>query len=114
MGLKPRRESGILAAVLDWFRIRGGFPIRINSGGLRVGKRYVRFHREPGCSDALVCWRGRFVSVETKKPGATTDPRRQAEQRSFARQVEKAGGVALVDLTSVAELEADLKEAGLL
>jgi hypothetical protein len=118
MGLKPRRESGVLAEVLDWLRAHGALAIRINSGGRpwtdRKGrKRVFRMNDQVGCSDVVCCLRGRFVSIETKLEGGRTDPTRLAKQQAFAAAVERAGGIALT-VESVRELEQDLKEAGLL
>lgn len=91
--------------------------IRINSGAVvaeyKGKRRFVRMNDTVGVSDLVVCLRGRFVSVEVKRAGGRTEPKRAAEQESFALTVERAGGVALT-VESVAELEADLKEAGLL
>ena len=118
MGLKPKRESGCQAEILDWLRANGAMAIRVNSGGRpwvdNKGRRRVfRMNDAAGCSDVVCCWRGRFLAIEVKRPGGRTDPKRLAKQQSFAAAVERAGGIALT-VESVKELEQDLREAGLL
>lgn len=42
--------------------------------------------------DYLLCVRGRFVAIETKKPGAKMTPRQEA----VSREIVKAGGTVYV------------------
>lgn len=46
----------------------------------------------PSHLDCIICYRGRFISVETKAPGKKPTPR----QRARIAAVQRAGGVALV------------------
>jgi hypothetical protein len=43
--------------------------------------------------DFLVCWRGRFVGIETKAPGKC---RPTARQHLIAKEIAKAGGFVIV------------------
>ncbi len=117
MSIKAPTESDLLAVIRQWLTMNGAKVIRINSGAVvseyKGKKRFIRYNDTPGCSDLLVCWRGRFLSVEVKRKGYSTDPKRKAKQEQFAREVELAGGIALT-VESMAELEADLREAGLI
>jgi hypothetical protein len=111
--MKAPLEKDVQATCLDWLRVLGAFPVRINSGALKVGTRLVRFNREPGCSDALcVLPGGRFLAVEFKRAGRDrTSAKRKAEQQSFRQQVVRAGGLAVV-VRSLDELKADLAAEG--
>ncbi len=117
MGFREPRESDVQRACLDWLAAWGAFPVRVNSGGLTVGKRYVRFNGEPGCSDVLcVLPGGRFLALELKRPlppggRDRTSPRRRAEQQSFRARVVRAGGLAVV-ATSLDELRRALSAEG--
>jgi hypothetical protein len=118
MPRKPRKakplEKEIQATILKWLTFKGAFAIRVNSGAVRAshnGKsRLVRFTNRPGCSDILCClWNGRFAAIEVKRPGEVpTD-----KQREFLQSIERSGGIG-VWVTSVDELELDLKDAGCL
>jgi hypothetical protein len=90
-------ERSLLTACKQFITLRGGYVIRINSGGAvavnRAGRRrFVRMNSEPGCADLLCCYRGHFLAVEVKRPGGRLTP----AQASFLRAVEAAGGKALV------------------
>ncbi len=113
MSIPAETEGGIQAGCRNLLLALGAVVIRINSGAMKVGKRFVKFNSEPGCSDLIVCLRGRFIAVEVKKPGGRTEAKRKAEQQSFAAWVVRAGGIALT-VYSVKELEDDLKGEGLL
>ena len=117
MRLPQPKEKEIQRTILDWLRVKGAFPIRINSGAMQgdhKGKRwFLRFTSEPGCADILCCLRGAFISVEVKRPGASTAPTRKLAQESFAESVRRAGGIALV-VTGIDDLERQLREAGVM
>ena len=42
--------------------------------------------------DFLICWRGQFIACEAKKKGGKA----QAFQRKIARDINAAGGIALI------------------
>lgn len=110
----PELEKDIQATILDWLAAIGAFAIRCNSGAMvvegRHKKRFIRFTNQPGCSDILACLpNGMFAAIEVKRPG--NEP--TEAQRAFLREVEKRGGIGLW-VTSVKELERDLREAGCL
>lgn len=112
MGIKPARESDVLAACRAWLGLWGATVIRVNSGGAKIDQRFVRFNSEDGCADLLVCLPGgRFCSLECKRPGARTDPGRAASQAAHRERVRKSGGLALV-VSSLDELIRKLRSAG--
>lgn len=110
--MKAPLERDILAACLQLLSMRGVFAWRNNSGAVTAAhkgkRRFVRFGGAPGASDILgVLPDGRFLAVECKRPGN----RPTAEQQSFLDAVSRLGGAA-VWVTSVAELQEFLTEAG--
>lgn len=112
--MKAPLEKDVQKTVTEWLTAFGAVAVRVNSGGMKVGKRFVRFNNQPGCSDVLVCLPpdGRMLAVEVKKPGRDkTTAKRKAEQASFRQAVVKAGGIAVV-VKSLEELQADLREEG--
>lgn len=106
--MKGPSEKEIQAVCLDWLRAWGAFPIRTNSGAVKVKDRFVRFNSAPGCSDSLVCLPGgRFAAVEFKRPGnAATDL-----QGGFLDDVRRRGGLGLV-VTGLDDLREKLAAAG--
>lgn len=60
----------------------GAFPIKIAGGP----------YQKPGISDLLICYEGKFVAVEVKKPGGKLSPL----QEQFLHDVRTAGGIAFV------------------
>lgn len=114
MGIKAPLEKDVQKVCVAWLRAFGATAVRVNSGGMKVGKRFVRFNDQPGCSDILACLPqgGRFLACEVKRPGRDrTSAKRKAEQASFRQSIAKSGGIACV-VRSLAELIADLKEEG--
>jgi hypothetical protein len=91
-------ERDVQAACVDWLRLWGAAVVRTNSGGMKVGKRFVRFNSEPGCSDLIVCLPGgAFFALEIKRPGRDrTTKKRKLEQESFRAMIRKSGGLALM------------------
>lgn len=127
-----RRESDVLAEVRAYLESLGAVVIRTNSGGMKIGDRYVRFNDRVGCSDLVCCLptagRAVFLAVETKRPGWTPTKavagrslsksslarvKREAAQRAFLDDVTRAGGLA-VFARSVDELKQALKAEGLI
>lgn len=47
-----------------------------------------------GGSDLIGMYRGRFVALEAKAPGAHTEPKHLAEQSNFIRVIQEGGGIA--------------------
>ena len=115
MSIRIPTENDVKAACKAMIEARGGLCIRVNSGAFageyKGRKRFVRLNSEEGCADLLCCIRGRWVSVETKRKGGRTDPKRLIKQAGHAARVTMAGGLALT-VRSAQELEADLIEAG--
>lgn len=89
------RESDIRTKIVKALKNRGARPI----------KYYGCVYTEAGVSDLLVCYRGLFLVIETKKPGETTTPKQDSFIDSI-RQSEGWGGPA----SSVAEAMEYLNE----
>lgn len=121
-------EAEVQKQVIHYLFLLGAVPIRINSGGRqwtdRQGKeRFFSFNNQKGCSDLLVCLKGRFVAIEVKGPKEPLEmPNAKAyskkrlhleEQKLFMEQIRKAGGVAFF-VRSIVELESNLREHGLI
>jgi hypothetical protein len=103
MGVRMPKEADIQRAIIARLELAGALVVRTNSGAVKVGDRFVRFNSQPGCSDLLVCYRGRFLAVEVK-----AGKNRPTElQTGFLLAVRRAGGRGEV-VRSVADAEAVL------
>lgn len=93
MTLPRPLERDVQAAILDLLALRRAEAVRTNSGAVKVGTRFVRFNKTPGCSDILCCYRGRFLALEIKRDAKEkpTD-----DQAAFLAAVRDAGGVGEV------------------
>lgn len=113
MPLPKPKEKDIQRHCLDWLRLWGALPVRVNSGARpwtdgKDRRRFFAFNSEPGCSDVLCLLPdGRYAAIEFKRPGG----RLRAEQESFLAAVGRRGGLALV-VTSLDELRGVLAEEG--
>ena len=104
-------EKDIQRMIMQYLVSRGAFPIRVNSmavAGTHKGKkRFIRSNSEDGCSDILCCYRGLFLALEVKRPGARakkTGKEASDNQLAFLEKVRRADGVAEV-VTSVEDVE---------
>lgn len=127
MKLTKRTEKTIQDEIRRYLRSLGAKVVRVNSGGLRVADRYVRFNSEDGCSDLVVCLRGRFVAVETKTPKTMPKARsrtplshatikriiRETQQRQFLDDVIAAGGLGFF-AASVEDVQEALRREGVI
>ena len=119
MKLKQPREADIQRVIIQYLELLGAVVVRVNSGGMKVDGRFVRFNSEDGCSDLLGCLNGRMIAVETKRPGWTPakpgSERHAREQRqgAFLDRVNRAGGLGMF-ARSVADVETALRAEGLL
>lgn len=107
-------ESEIQSAVLRYLALCGAVAVRVNSGGMHIDGRYVRFNDTPGCSDILACLPCRgsdtlacFAAIEVKRPGNKPTEK----QQWFLNWVTRVGGVSMV-VTSVNDLASQLRERG--
>lgn len=93
MSIKVPREQDLPKACLVWLHLHGFHVWRQNAGGMKVGKRFVRFSHQPGISD-IIGWTktGRFLAIETKRRGQKPTQ----VQRDFLDALNRAGGVGLV------------------
>lgn len=113
MAVPKPKEKDVQRQCLDWLRLWGALPVRVNSGArpwtdAKGRRRFFAFNSEPGCSDVLCLLPdGRFAAVECKRPGGALRP----AQESFLAAVGKRGGVALV-VASLDELRAALAAEG--
>jgi hypothetical protein len=82
--------SELNAAIVELGTRRGGYFWRNNTGSVhRSGGRWLRFGL-PGSGDVLGCYRGRFVSIETK----TGRDKESEKQIEFCEDIKRAGGYA--------------------
>lgn len=83
--------------ILDYLRLRGHYPVRINTMGVPVWKKkeLVRWRKSPmrGVADILgVSKLGQFFAIEVKGPdGAPSD-----EQLKFLDEVRRRKGIAVL------------------
>jgi hypothetical protein len=114
VAIKAPRESGVVAACLQYLAARQIFAFRNNTGAACFDKRFVRFGT-PGAADILAVLppTGRLLAVECKRPGGRLTP----AQCAFIDHPRAAGGLALVvrdvcDLQRALELEAVTERPG--
>lgn len=97
-----RRESDVLSSVLSLLKARGVFGIRMNTGGMYSGKRFVRFG-SPGMADVLALLphsvpmpftpvRCRVLWIECK----SSTGKQSRDQRVFQQIVEREGHTYLL------------------
>lgn len=80
-------EKVIQAKIAKYVRSRGGLVVNYSPGAF--GQR--------GVSDLLVCFYGRFLAIEVKRP--STAKRLTPLQKGFLSGVERAGGVTAICTT---------------
>jgi hypothetical protein len=104
-------ESAIVSSCLEFLAWKGIEAWRQNQGAIPIaGGGYRRFTGKRGLSDIIgILDDGRWLAVEAKLPGNKPT----ADQDGFLDMIFRKGGVATW-VTSVTELEADLREAGVL
>jgi hypothetical protein len=102
-------ESQVLRQCLQLLRFRRIPAWRANSGGMRVGGRYVRFASADGLSDIVGALppSGRMLLVETKILGG----RLTAAQSTFLTNMAAAGALCLV-VSDPKQLDEALKAEG--
>lgn len=109
--LRTVLEKEVLNSCRQYLELKGFLVVRHNNIGVFNKKSggYF-FHGQKGVSDLLCCSpKGIFVAVETKVKGKKPTP----EQSAFLQRVNDLGGVGCW-VTSIEDLEADLKEAQIL
>ena len=73
------KESALTNAIMKRLRAHGGFWIKIHGGASQVS----------GIPDIIGCYRGRFIAMEVKRPGAElVSPR----QRLMLERISEAKG----------------------
>lgn len=77
----PPLEKTIVATITKQLRARGVWVLKTVGG-----------HGRTGLPDLLLCFDGRFVAIEVKRPGAKVTARQDAE----LRKIRQAGGLAAV------------------
>lgn len=87
-------EAGVQRAILDLLAAERILAFRMNSGVMRIGRRFVRFG-VPGMADVLA-FPGCVLWIEAK----AAEGRQSAEQASFQRQVEREGHSYIVARSS--------------
>jgi hypothetical protein len=109
-GFMPKPEQQVLNAIIAWLAVKRIFAMRINTGALKMEKRFVRFG-VPGMADILAFWpvydgRGFLpVWIEVKSDIG----RQSALQKSFEADVLERGHCYIL-ARSVEGVEEFLKE----
>ena len=105
------RESEILAAIKDYLDLKGIFHFRVNQIPVPLpGGGFRRFAGTPGVSDLIAVFpKGRICCIEVKSARG----KESEAQEQFLEKIYALGGIAIV-AHSVEELEADLREAGVI
>lgn len=94
------KESELYKPLVEYLNHRGFVALRINSGKIKVGRRFIQL-APSGTSDIV----GVCLAVEVKKPGEK--PTRA--QQEFIDRVNMAGGIGLI-VESVEDLDTQLNE----
>ncbi len=91
--MKSPVETHLVSACLDYLHLAGVFAWRVNSGAVKLGKRFIRFGSINGVSDIIgVMEGGRFLAIECKvRPNKLTP-----EQKAFLNTISEMGGKAIV------------------
>lgn len=101
-----RPEGDLVRACLQLLRLRGVFAWRVNSGAIKLDKRFVRFNSINGISDIIgILPGGRILAVEAKVGRNKTSE----AQDAFLAEVRSRGGVAVVAY-EVEDVEKALRE----
>jgi Holliday junction resolvase len=75
------KEQDIQAEIMNYIRSRGGIAIKQNEIGI---------YSEAGVPDIIVCYKGLFVAVETKRP----KKKPTVIQQKYIDDINKNGGAA--------------------
>jgi len=94
------KESDLYQPMVEYLTHRGFVAMRINSGKIRVGRRWIRLAPD-GTSDII----GVHLAVEVKKPGEKPSPK----QQEFVDRVNMAGGIGII-VESIDDLDTQLNE----
>lgn len=89
-------ESRLSARIIARVRERGGFAFKVQAGPTM----------RAGLPDIVVCWRGLFVGIETKMPGAEGAT---PIQQHVHKEIRDVGGVVFV-VRSVEEVDFALSQ----
>lgn len=92
------KESVVEAKIKDYLELRGAYDKKYHAG----------MYSGSGKSDRIVCYRGRFIAIEVKKPGQVNKKGEalglSKEQSVHLRKVVAAGGVG-ISATTVQEVK---------
>lgn len=80
-------ESRIKENILEALRKRGARPV----------KQYGCIYTEAGMPDLLICYKGRFICMELKRPGEKPTKKQLQVLRSFTRAEATIGIACSVD-----------------
>ena len=89
-------EKHIQAQILHYLALKNVFHWRNNTGGAtyqgKNGKKsFVRFG-QPGMSDILGIYKGKFLAIEVKRPGGKVTEL----QKKFLEAIESNDGIAIL------------------
>ena len=107
-----KASAELTNAVIGAVYKEGGYAWRAASVGVFDTKQmHFRASAKKGVSDVLACYKGRLIAIEIKIGTDTLSD----EQKGFMRNIEHAGGFAMV-ISTIEDFElrwAEMKEQGL-
>lgn len=98
------READILRTILDYLRVHRIFHFRLNTGAMKIDKRYVTFGKV-GAPDIFVVHRGQCLGIEVKGPKG----KQSQAQWEFAERLTVAGGLYVV-ARCIEDVDAKLRQ----
>ena len=90
------KEQDIQTSIMNYISSIGGLPLKFNNIGI---------YAKAGVSDIIACIKGRFVSIEVKRPGKKPTQL----QENFIKAVNIVGGLGFW-ADSLDEVKIKLKE----
>jgi hypothetical protein len=95
------KEKDIQKQILDWLKLQPHlFVIRTNNIGVPMANGKFRPSPVKGLADILICYRGRFIALEVKRPGGKATE----AQCKFLDNVNRAFGFGYI-VTSLVEVQ---------
>jgi hypothetical protein len=86
------KETPILRGILEYLNLRRDVVAwRMNVGAIKIDRRFIQFGFA-GLSDIIGIFKGRFLAIEVKRPGAKMND----DQIIFQQRVEHFGGIHIL------------------
>jgi len=98
------RETDLSATIGKWLDFKGIYQIRVQSGQVQIEGRWIHCAKK-GTPDRILCYKGRFVGLEIKKPGAKPTK----DQLAAHDEIRRCGGIVII-ASSIEDVEKGLIE----